>query len=125
MGNSTCKPQTAKIMDSNGNIRRIRLPSLVSDLMNEFPKHVISKGEDLVLFKRVKNLLWDEELVTGEFYLLIRIEYVGVRVSDRQASVIEEVMRRERRGKKAKLDPVSVQVKRTRQWEPLLYTIAE
>ncbi|XP_010938298.1 uncharacterized protein [Elaeis guineensis] len=96
------RPRTAKLVDAEGNLRSVEIPVGVAELMLEAPGHVVARGEEMVSTRRVSGLRADEELRPGEVYLLLPVERVGSRLSDRQmAVVVEAVEGGRRKGKKS------------------------
>lgn len=112
MGNhASCIPRTtgsrtAKLVDAEGNLRRVEVPAGAADLMLEAPGHVVARAEEVVRTRRVSGLRADEELRAGDVYLLLPVDRVGSRISDRQIDVmlsaVEGGRRRRRRRTKGK-----------------------
>ncbi|XP_010921514.1 uncharacterized protein [Elaeis guineensis] len=91
---------TAKVVDSEGNLRRVEIPAGVADLMLEAPGHVVARAEEVVRTRRVSGLRADEELRPGEVYLLLPVDRVGSKISDRQIAVVIGAIKGGRRGRR-------------------------
>ncbi|KAG1371338.1 hypothetical protein COCNU_16G004320 [Cocos nucifera] len=82
------RPRTAKLVDAEGNLRSVEIPVGVAELMLVVPGHVVARAEEVVRTRRASGLRADEELRPGEVYLLLPVERVGSRLSDRQMAVV-------------------------------------
>ncbi|XP_008786238.1 uncharacterized protein LOC103704646 [Phoenix dactylifera] len=100
------RPRTAKLVDAEGNLRRVDIPAVTAELMLEAPGHVVARAEEVVRTRRVSGLRAHEELRPGEVYLLLPAERVGSRLSDLQMAVVVGAVeggrrRRRRKGNKS------------------------
>ncbi|XP_008781080.2 uncharacterized protein LOC103700955 [Phoenix dactylifera] len=100
------RPRTAKVVDAEGNLRRVEIPAGVADLMLEAPGHVVAHAEEVVRTRRVSGLRAEEELRPEEVYLLLPVDRIGSRISDQQIAIaigaVEGGRRWRRKGKKGK-----------------------
>ncbi|KAJ0978606.1 hypothetical protein J5N97_014080 [Dioscorea zingiberensis] len=73
-----------------------------ADLMIEFPGHAVAFAEEVHGVGRVTPMKADEELRSGQVYLLVQVDRFGLRVSDRQMKVVGVVVQRRSRRRKGK-----------------------
>ncbi|EOX95239.1 hypothetical protein QUC31_004939 [Theobroma cacao] len=96
----------AKVIDSQGNLRKVKLPAKAAELMLEEPGHIISPVEELKQTRRVAAMRADDELLAGKFYVLVPIGRVHCKVTDADMAIIEAVCNGKRRRKSgAKVSP--------------------
>ncbi|XP_010268021.1 PREDICTED: uncharacterized protein LOC104605103 [Nelumbo nucifera] len=79
----------AKLIDNEGNLRRIALPLKAAELMLEAPGSVVSPVDVLRRIRRISALRADEELQGGKLYLLCPAVRVNGRVLDSEMALID------------------------------------
>lgn len=79
----------AKVIDPQGNLRKIKLPAKAAELMLEEPGYIISPVEDLKRTRRVAAVRADDELLVGKVYVLVPVGRVHCRVTDTDMAIIE------------------------------------
>ncbi|GKU86998.1 hypothetical protein SLEP1_g1461 [Rubroshorea leprosula] len=99
----------ARVIDAEGNLRRVKLPAKAGELMVEEPGHVVSMVDQLRVTRRVSAVRADDELLAGKVYMLVPICRVNCRVTEAEMERIEaacsekkrkEMSRKKRRGGK-------------------------
>ncbi|KAJ6362819.1 hypothetical protein OIU78_003085 [Salix suchowensis] len=83
------KPKTAKLINSQGNLRQVSLPVKAAELMIEEPGHVISLVDELKQRSRTIAMRADEELLPGKVYLLVPLSKVNCKISASELEIIE------------------------------------
>ncbi|KAJ4838658.1 hypothetical protein Tsubulata_004252 [Turnera subulata] len=86
---TTISSTTAKLMDSKGNIRRVSVPVKAAELMLEEPGCAISLATDIRRTGRVIAMRADDELLAGKLYLLVPLNRVHCKVSEKEKRAIE------------------------------------
>ena len=107
MGNCTCscfiqdssRKKMAKVIDAQGNLRKVKLPAKAAELMLEEPGHIISPLEDLKRTRRVGAMRADDELLLGKVYVLVPIGRVRCKVTDADMAIIEAAFSGKKRRK--------------------------
>ncbi|CAK9152916.1 unnamed protein product [Ilex paraguariensis] len=156
MGNIICcyslgpQPRAAKLIDVHGNLRLIKVPITVAELMLEEPGHVISPVEVLRRTSRFEAMKADEELSSGKLYMLVPANRIHCLLSESEMALVKfscEKKKAKRRSSKilpaltqeggekgeGSNDPVPVlggensglPCYRLRQWRPALEPISE
>ena len=151
MGNLTScfyvEIQTAIIISAGGNFRKINLPITAAEIMLDEPGHVVSPAEQIRRTGRIPALKADEELSTGNVYLLVPVNRANSKPSGSEMALIESASakRRPKRrsskispaategsGEKVE-DPITVspvnsagcRLRGSRPWTPVLHPISE
>uniref|UniRef100_A0A6N2KZJ1 Uncharacterized protein n=1 Tax=Salix viminalis TaxID=40686 RepID=A0A6N2KZJ1_SALVM len=84
------KPKTAKLINSQGNLRQVSLPVKAAELMIEELGHVISLVDDqLKQRSRTIAMRADEELLPGKVYLSVPLSKVNCKISAPKLAIIE------------------------------------
>ncbi|KAG5243152.1 hypothetical protein OIU76_009956 [Salix suchowensis] len=83
------KPKTAKLINSQGNLRQVSLPVKAAELMIEEPGHVISLVDELKQRSRTIAMRADEELLPGKVYLSVPLSKVNCKISAPELAIIE------------------------------------
>ena len=79
----------AKVIDAQGNLRKVKLPAKAAELMLEEPGHIISPVEGLKRTRRVVAMRADDELSAANVYVLVPIGRVHYKVTDEDLAIIE------------------------------------
>ena len=88
-------------MDAKESLWSIEIPIGVAKLMLEAPSHPMMLAEGVVRMRCMSGLRADEELRLEELYLLLSVEQIRSRLSNRQMVVIVGAVESGRRkGKK-------------------------
>ncbi|CAK9133295.1 unnamed protein product [Ilex paraguariensis] len=66
---------TIKLINSNGRVKIYDRPIHVSDLMVEFPKHMVCRSDSLYIGKKISALSEDDHLRLGHTYFLLPRHY--------------------------------------------------
>ncbi|KAJ6969039.1 hypothetical protein NC653_036875 [Populus alba x Populus x berolinensis] len=82
-------PKTAKLMDSQGNLRQVSLPVKAAELMLEEPGHAICPLHELKQRSRVVAMRADDELLPGKVYLLVTLSKVNCKISASEVAIME------------------------------------
>ncbi|KAL4312683.1 hypothetical protein GQ457_01G054190 [Hibiscus cannabinus] len=90
---------SAKVIDPQGNIRKVMLTAKAAELMLDAPGHVIASVEQLKRTRRVVAMRADDELLAGKVYVLVPIQRVHCKVTDADMTVIEAACTRKMRRK--------------------------
>ncbi|KAK9015709.1 hypothetical protein V6N11_006803 [Hibiscus sabdariffa] len=90
---------SAKVIDPQGNIRKVMLTAKAAELMLDAPGHVIASVEELKRTRRVVAMRADDELLAGKVYVLIPIQRVHCKVTDADMTIIEAACTRKMRKK--------------------------
>ncbi|WCJ22303.1 hypothetical protein M5689_004398 [Euphorbia peplus] len=142
---STSKPKTAKLIDFNGNLTRVKLPVKAAELMLEHPGYVLSPVHDLQRTGRLIALRAEDELLPSKVYLLVSLSRVNQKMSESEMKIVGFVgvkIARKKRQRGAKVLPdVEVvgeievleegdgssggRVEKFGHWTPVLDTISE
>ncbi|KAJ8899086.1 hypothetical protein K2173_010239 [Erythroxylum novogranatense] len=95
MGNytSSCIPiysgtRTAKLMDTEGRLRRVKLPIKAAELMLQDPGNLISPANELLRVTRVIAMRAEDDLRPGQLYLLFPLSRVRSKVSGAEMELI-------------------------------------
>lgn len=100
------KNKTAMLLDTDGNIREIKLPVKSAELMIEAIGHIITPAEEIRKTRRITALPADEELVAKKVYLLVPVSRINSKASEFEIAIAEEKGKRRRRGiKTARVSP--------------------
>ncbi|KAB5552219.1 hypothetical protein DKX38_009530 [Salix brachista] len=83
------KPKTARLINSQGNLRQVSLPVKAAELMIEEPGHVISLVDELKQRSRTIAMRADEELLPGKVYLSVPLSKVNCKISAPELAIIE------------------------------------
>ena len=86
------KRKTAKLVNSQGNLRQLRVPVKAAELMIEEPGHVISLVDELKQRGRTIAMRADEELLPGKVYLLVPLSKVNCKISASELAIIESTI---------------------------------
>ncbi|GLT42630.1 hypothetical protein SLA2020_166200 [Shorea laevis] len=79
----------ARVIDADGNLRRVKLPAKAAELMVEEPGHVVSIVDHLRVTRRVSAVRADDELLPGKVYMLVPICRVNCRITEAEMERIE------------------------------------
>ncbi|KAL1350938.1 uncharacterized protein [Arachis hypogaea] len=135
MGNCYCTSSntTAMVVDTSGNVHRIKLPLNSGELMIEQIGHVITPADVLQRTRRISPLGADEELLPGKLYLLVPASRVHSKASP--SEIAKTHIKNHKSLKMAaehgedKITPVGVGVglgyQGKRRWNPVLDPIME
>lgn len=103
--------QTAKLIDFNGTIQRVKVPITAAELMLEQPGHFISPAEDLRRTLRYSALKADEELSAGKLYMLVPTSRLHSKASVAEMAVLESACQKRRpKRRSAKVLPAAAEV---------------
>ncbi|XVF72726.1 hypothetical protein PTKIN_Ptkin12aG0143400 [Pterospermum kingtungense] len=91
------KRKLARVIDAQGNLKKVKLPAKAAELMLEEPGHIISPVDDLKRTRRVAAMRADDELVVGKIYVLVPIGRVHCKVTDIDMAIIEAACSGKRR----------------------------
>ncbi|GMI73720.1 hypothetical protein HRI_001041300 [Hibiscus trionum] len=80
---------TAKVIDAQGNLRKLKLTAKAAELMLDEPGHVIAPVQDLKRTRRVLPMRADDELLAGKVYVLVPMQRVHCKVTDADMAIIE------------------------------------
>ncbi|KAJ1425662.1 hypothetical protein SESBI_11021 [Sesbania bispinosa] len=115
--NSGSTKTTTILLDTRGNIRKIKLPVRSGELMIEELGHVIAPVEDLRRTRRISALPADQELLAGKAYLLVPASRVHSKASESEMEIAERWsckkrsnksgQRKKKSGNMAKVSPIS------------------
>ena len=128
------KKKTAALLDTDGNIREIKLPMKSAELMIELIGNVIIPAEELLKTRRIMALRADEELVAGKVYLLVPVSRINCKASEFEISIAERGSGKRKGNKTTKVSPVAKLTEndnggiisvRQRRWNPVLDPIFE
>ncbi|KAK7259235.1 hypothetical protein RIF29_24836 [Crotalaria pallida] len=104
---------TAVVLDTNGNIREMKLPMKSGELMIEEIGHVITEVDELRKTRRITALRADEELVAGKVYLLVPVSRTRSKASEFEMAIAENYWRFENgNGQRKKMRESMVKVLR-------------
>ncbi|XP_054783371.1 uncharacterized protein LOC129290587 [Prosopis cineraria] len=81
--------KTVVLLDTAGNIRKLKLPVTSADIMIEEPGHVIAPVDELHRTRRIAALPADHELLRGKAYMLVPAGRVHSRASDFEIAITE------------------------------------
>ncbi|KAL9242969.1 hypothetical protein vseg_016917 [Gypsophila vaccaria] len=79
----------AKLVDSQGEVRLINLPTTVAEVMLDNPGFAISPLDELIRTRRVLVMKADDVLHGRNVYLLVPVDKVNSRMSDLQLAAID------------------------------------
>lgn len=79
----------AKLVDSQGQLTLVNLPTTVAELMLEHPGFALAPVEDLQENYRIVAMRADEVLLSRKVYLLVPIDKVNSRLTDLQLVAID------------------------------------
>lgn len=82
-------PGTAKLFNSNGNLRRVKVPVTAAELMLEDPGYVVSRVDDLRRTRRILAMRADDVLSAGKAYLMVPLSRVHCVVSATEMALID------------------------------------
>ncbi|KDP28244.1 hypothetical protein JCGZ_14015 [Jatropha curcas] len=106
MGNySSCfyiPSKTAKLIDSQGNLRQVKAPAKAAELMLEEPGHVVSPVQELRRTRRLIALRAEDELLAGKFYLLVHLSKLNRKISESELGIIESAAAASKKKKSSK-----------------------
>ncbi|GMJ09222.1 hypothetical protein HRI_004591400 [Hibiscus trionum] len=81
--------KTAKLIDAQGNLMKVKLPAKAAEFMLEEPGHIVSAVEDIKRSRRVVCMRADDELSVGKVYVLVPIGRAHCKVTDADMGIIE------------------------------------
>lgn len=128
------KKKTTTLLDTDGNIREIKLPMKSAELMIELIGHVITPAEELLRTRRIIALRANEDLVAGKVYLVVPVSRVNCKASEFEISIAEKRSGKRKGNETAKVSPVNKLTEndnggvisvRQRRWNPVLDPIFE
>ncbi|KAK9704793.1 hypothetical protein RND81_07G011500 [Saponaria officinalis] len=82
----------AKLVDSQGQVTPIELPTTVAELMLENPGFAICPVDEVVRSRRVLVMKADDVLEGRKYYLLVPVDKVNSRMSDSQLAAIDSLL---------------------------------
>ncbi|KAI7990290.1 hypothetical protein LOK49_LG12G00996 [Camellia lanceoleosa] len=101
MGNFTScyngQPRTAILIDSHGNLRRIKVPITAAEIMLDDPGHVVSPAQQIRRNSRIPAMKADDELSAGKAYLLVPAGRSNCKVSESEMALIDSASGGKRR----------------------------
>lgn len=111
----------AKVIDAQGNLRKVNLPAKAAEVMLEEPGHIISTLDELKRTHRVAAMRADDELLATKVYVLVPIGRVHCKVNDADMAIIEAACSGKRRRKisGAKVLPADVMEEEESQFQVL------
>ncbi|KAL9227624.1 hypothetical protein vseg_003292 [Gypsophila vaccaria] len=82
----------AKVVDSQGQVRLVDLPTTAAEIMLESPGFALTPVDEVVQSRRVSVMKADEVLLGRKVYLLVPVDKVNSRLSDLQLSAIDSLV---------------------------------
>ncbi|KAL2934821.1 Galanin-like peptide [Bienertia sinuspersici] len=89
--NSSNSNNLAKLVDSQGQLSLVNLPTTVAELMLENPGFALTPVEELRKTHRLSAMRADEWLLGRKLYLLVPVDKVNSRLTDSQLAAIDSV----------------------------------
>ncbi|OMO82138.1 hypothetical protein COLO4_23245 [Corchorus olitorius] len=83
------RKRIAKVIDAQGNLKKVNVPAKAAEIMLEEPGHVIAAVEELKRTRRVVAMRADDDLMAGKVYVLVPIARVHCKVLDADLAIIE------------------------------------
>ncbi|EEF47282.1 uncharacterized protein LOC8267358 [Ricinus communis] len=108
--------KTAKLIDSKGTLRQLKLPVKAAELMLEEPGYVVSAAHELLRTGRVIALRAEDEVLARKVYLSLPLCRVNRKISESEMRIIQCAVAVEKMSPKKKsgakvLPAVAVEVK--------------
>ncbi|KNA26033.1 hypothetical protein SOVF_001020 [Spinacia oleracea] len=82
----------AKLVDSQGQLTLINLPTTVAELMLENPGFALTPVEELRETSRIPAMKADDVLLGRKVYLLVPVDKVNSRLTDLQLAAIDSLL---------------------------------
>ncbi|KAH7578259.1 hypothetical protein ACOSP7_000518 [Xanthoceras sorbifolium] len=79
----------ARIIDSNGNLRQVKVSIKAAEVMIEEPGQVISPVDQLLRTHRVSPMRADDELLAGKAYMLFPVVRVHSKVKEEELAIVK------------------------------------
>ncbi|XP_022757906.1 uncharacterized protein LOC111305017 [Durio zibethinus] len=83
------RKKMAKVIDAQGNLRKVKIPAKAAEIMLEEPGHIICPVENLNRTRRVAAMRAEDELLVGKVYVLVPIGRVHCKVTDADMALIK------------------------------------
>lgn len=93
-------PKTAKLFDTHGNLRQVKVPVSAAELMLEEPGYVVSRVDDLRCTRRIPAMRADDVLLAGKAYLLMPVNRVHCLVSETEMALIDVASKKKKKSSK-------------------------
>ncbi|XP_074317839.1 uncharacterized protein LOC141653872 [Silene latifolia] len=84
--------KVAKLVDSQGQVKLVNLPTTVVEIMLDNPGFALSPVDELQRTKRIPVMKADDILLGRKVYLLVPVDKVNSRLSDLQLAAIDSLV---------------------------------
>ncbi|XAR58382.1 hypothetical protein NMG60_11013765 [Bertholletia excelsa] len=96
---------TATLLDTSGNLRRIKLPITVAEIMLDEPGHVVSPAQQVRRTFVLPAMKADEVLSAGKLFLLVPANRANSKVSGLEMALIDSAQKKRQKGRSSKVLP--------------------